>query len=178
MNLLSPPPLRRYTLPAMNHETMQIRSAAFTDAQGIFDLIKSYPYELLPRAISDIVENIDRAIVCEIEQRVVGTVSWQILPEIGAPRRPSVEIKSLAVEAGLVKTGIGTKLVKGAIERIRPLHPAQIIALTFAPNFFRRLGFVEVPKETLMHKIYSGCINCTKYDSPFTCPEIAMALAL
>jgi hypothetical protein len=29
-----------------------------------------------------------------------------------------------------------------------------------------------------MHKIYTGCINCTKYDSPFTCPEVAMALTL
>jgi hypothetical protein len=29
-----------------------------------------------------------------------------------------------------------------------------------------------------MHKIYMGCINCTKYSNPFTCPEIAMALDL
>jgi len=21
-----------------------------------------------------------------------------------------------------------------------------------------------------------GCINCAKYDSPFTCPEVAMAI--
>jgi len=29
-----------------------------------------------------------------------------------------------------------------------------------------------------MHKIYTGCINCTKYDSPFTCPEVAMVLPM
>jgi hypothetical protein len=25
-----------------------------------------------------------------------------------------------------------------------------------------------------MHKLYTGCINCTKHANPFTCPEIAM----
>jgi amino-acid N-acetyltransferase len=49
-----------------------------------------------------------------------------------------------------------------------------VIALTFAPGFFRRFGFEETSKEGLMHKLYAGCVNCTKYDSPFTCPEIAM----
>lgn len=166
------------TLSPVNTNTERIRPAEFKDAQAVFDLIKSFPNELLPRALSDIVENIDRFLVCEYEGRVIGTVSWQIMPEIGAPRRASVEIKSLAVDSKHARTGIGRKLVSCAIERIRPLDPAQIIALTFTPDFFRRLGFTEVPKATLMHKIYSGCINCTKYDSPFTCPEVAMAFTL
>jgi len=25
-----------------------------------------------------------------------------------------------------------------------------------------------------MHKLYTGCMNCTKHANPFTCPEIAM----
>ena len=25
-----------------------------------------------------------------------------------------------------------------------------------------------------MHKLYTGCINCTKHANPYTCPEIAM----
>ena len=36
----------------------------------------------------------------------------------------------------------------------------------------------EIPKEKLMHKIYMGCLNCSKYDSPFTCPEIAMVMEM
>jgi amino-acid N-acetyltransferase len=155
-----------------------IRPAGFEDAQSIFDLIKAYPNELLPRAISDITQNIDRFLVCEREGALAGAVSWQIMPEIGAPRRPSVEIKSLAVRPGLQRSGIGGALVRAAVERIRTLHPAQIIALTFTPDFFLKLGFAVVPKESLMHKIYSGCINCTKYDNPFTCPEVAVAITL
>jgi amino-acid N-acetyltransferase len=155
-----------------------VRTAGFEDVKAIFTLIKRYPQELLSRPISDIVQNVDRFLVCECEGSVVGTVSWAILPEVGAPHKPSVEIKSLAVDDGHHRAGIGSKLVKAAIRRIRVQHPAQIIVLTFTPDFFRTLGFVEVPKESLMHKIYAGCVNCSKYDNPFTCPEVAMALAL
>ena len=155
----------------------KVRPAGFEDAVGIFKLIKAFPQELLSRPLSDIVQNIDRFIVCEHKGTVVGTVSWQILPEIGAPRNPSVEVKSLAVAKGHHKAGIGSALVQAAVERIRATHPAEIVVLTFTPDFFRKLGFKETPKETLMHKIYAGCINCSKYDSPWLCPEVAMVLA-
>lgn len=158
--------------------TIKVRNAGFEDAAAMFELVKAYPNELLPRPINDIVENIDRFLVAEHRGRIVGTVSWQILPEIGFAKHPSVEIKSLAVRRRYRHRGVGTLLVKAAIERIRLLHPAQVIVLTFAPEFFRRLGFREVAKETLMHKLYMGCINCTKYDSPFTCPEVAMCLII
>jgi amino-acid N-acetyltransferase len=162
----------------MKKRAVTVRAAEFRDAETIFSLIKQYPEELLPRSMSDIVQNIDRFLVAERGGEVTGVVAWQILPEIGAPRRPSVEIQSLAVRKDLRKAGIGRTLVRGAIRRIRPLHPAQILVLTFTPEFFRKLGFRTVPKQHLMHKIYMGCINCSKYDSPFTCPEVAMALNL
>lgn len=153
-----------------------IRNAGFRDVEGIFSLIKSYPKELLPRAMSDIAENIDRSLVCESRGAIVGTVSWSILPEIGHVQHPAVEIKSLAVRKSLKKHGVGRLLVQSAIKRIRVLKPSQIIVLTFTPGFFGKMGFHEVPKASLMHKLYAGCINCTKYDSPFTCPEVAMAM--
>jgi amino-acid N-acetyltransferase len=158
---------------------VSIRAAEFHDAQPVFDLIKGFPQELLPRAISDIVQNIDRFIVAECDGAIVGAISWQIMPEIGAKESyHAVEIKSLAVDARLHQQGVGRRLVQAAIDRIRPLHTSQIVVLTFTPSFFARLGFRETPKETLMHKIYAGCINCTKYDSPFTCPEVAMVMGM
>jgi len=160
----------------MTSDSSTIRPAGFEDAEAIFALIKAYPEELVPRPVSDIVQNIDRFLVCEDNGTLVGMVSWQILPEIGAAASPTVEIKSLAVASDRRATGIGRRLVSAAVDHISPLHPAQIIVLTFHPEFFRKLGFSEVPKTALMHKIYMGCINCAKYDSPFTCPEVAMAL--
>lgn len=161
----------------MSSDSHLIRPAGFEDAEAIFALIREYPEELLPRPICDIVQNIDRFLVCELDGAVVGTISWQILPEIGAPRDPSVEIKSLAVEKSMRKGGRGGALLDSALDHIAALHPAQVIVLTFAPEFFQKAGFIKTPKEKLMHKIYMGCITCTKYDSPFSCPEIAMTLS-
>jgi amino-acid N-acetyltransferase len=155
-----------------------IRAAGFEDAAAIFALIKKYPKELLPRAISDIVQNVDRSFVAIRKDKVIGTVSWQIMPEVGAPETPSVEIKSLAVVKEYRRKGLGEALVRAAVERVKMHHPVQILVLTFTPAFFAKLGFKEVPKTRLMHKIYAGCVNCTKYDSPFTCPEVAMVLEL
>ena len=158
----------------MNATSHTIRPAGFEDAESIFKLIKRYPEELLARPISDIVQNIDRFLVCDVDSTVAGTVSWQILPEIGTPRQPSVEIQSLAVDKRYQGRGLGRALVFAALQRVDSLHPFQVIALTFSPEFFRKVGFREVPKKKIMHKLYMGCIGCTKYDSPFTCPEIAM----
>ncbi len=145
----------------------------------MFTLIKEHPETVLARPISDIVQNIDRFLVAQTDDGLMlGAISWQILPEIGAPKQPSVEIKSLCVKPGAQRRGIGRRLVKGALRRIRPLQPVQAIVLTFSPEFFAQFGFQKVPKEKLMHKIYAGCINCTRYDSPFTCPETAMTLDL
>jgi len=132
-----------------------LRPATFMDARAIYHIIREHSDNLVPRPISDVVQNIDRFLVAVAEGgRVVGTVAFAILPEIG----------------------VGRALVVAQLRRIHPLHPAQVLVLTFTPDFFARLGFREVEKSTLMHKIYMGCINCTKHESPFTCPEIAMVL--
>jgi amino-acid N-acetyltransferase len=164
----------------MNDDTTDgaIRHARFGDAKAIFGIIRDHPDELVPRPMGDILQNIDRFLVAEVGGAVAGCVSWGILPEPGSVRHPSVEIKTLAVDPAFRGRRLGQALVKRVIEEIRPFRPEQIIVLTFAPDFFRRFGFVETPKEQLMHKIYSGCANCTRYESPFTCPEIAMSLNL
>lgn len=152
-----------------------VRPAAFRDAAGIVRLVRNHPEELVPRSISDVLQNIDRFYVAEAGDAIVGVVSWGILPELGAARHPSIELKTLAVDAAWRGRGIGAALVRRALDRIAELHPEQVLALTFAPEFFRKFGFAEVSKEKFMHKLYTGCANCTRYDNPFTCPEIAMA---
>ena len=112
------------------------------------------------------------------DSRTFEALAMRVLPEIGEPKQPSVELESLAVRSDCQTSGMGKALVEEAIRRIRPLHPAQIIALTFHPEFFKKLGFKEIEKKSLIHKIYMGCVSCTKYDSPFTCPEVAVAYSL
>lgn len=158
--------------------THTIRSANLKDAEQIFDLIREHKEDLISRPMGDIIQNIDRFYVAEVAGKVVGCAAYQILPEIGVPERASVEIQSVAVHAGYRRHHIGSQIVKHILERVRVFDPAQAIVLTFAPEFFGALGFKRIEKTQVMHKLYMGCINCTKHANPFTCPEIAMALDL
>ncbi len=161
----------------MPQAQIKIRTASLEDARNIFQLIQNNIDQLVPRSTSDIVQNIDRFLVAELlTGELVGVVCYAFYPEIGEPTKSCVEIKSVCVRRDLRKHGLGKQLVLAQIERLKKYKPSQIVVLTFAPEFFEKLGFKKVSKETLMHKLYIGCINCTKHESPFTCPEIAMAL--
>lgn len=155
-----------------------IRPAHLDDAQAIFELIRRHSDELIVKPLGDIIGNIDRFMVCEAGGVIYGCASWKIIPEIGEPKNASVEVQSVAVEEVLRGNDAGTKLVKTILESVKRFDPLQAIVLTFAPEFFRKLGFREIPKSSVMHKLYMGCINCTKHANPFTCPEIAMAYDL
>ncbi len=159
-------------------QEINIRAAGFEDAAPIFSLIQSAADCLLPRSLGDLIQNIDRCLVARKESLIVGTVSWQILPEIGRCTNPAVEIKSLVIRDSERGRGLGRRLVSAAIDRIAVFRPCEIIVLTFTPDFFARLGFKVTSKERLMHKLYMGCMNCTRFESPFTCPEVAMSLSM
>ena len=152
-----------------------LRAARLADADRIFALIREHADMLVPKPMGDIVASIDRFVVAEIGGEVVGCAAYSILPEIGAAERATVELQSVAVVASHRKLGIGRALVESLLKRIAAFQPADALVLTFAPAFFSKLGFSEVPKSKVMHKLYSGCLHCTKHADPFTCPEIAMA---
>lgn len=161
----------------MNNDLL-IRPAVLKDSVSIFDLIRGHKEDLITRPLGDIIQHIDRFIVCEIDGKLVGCASFAILPEIGFPERASVEVQSVAVDKSYRRQHIGSKLVNTILEKIRRFEPFHVIVLTFAPEFFSSLGFHKIPKTQVMHKLYMGCVNCTKHANPFTCPEIAMAIDL
>jgi amino-acid N-acetyltransferase len=158
--------------------THTIRSAVLKDAEQIFNLIRAHNEDLISRPMGDVIQNIDRFFVADVDGKVVACAAYQVLPEIGVPERASVEIQSVAVAADYRRHHVGTQIVRHILERIKVFEPAQAIVLTFAPDFFGSIGFRRIEKTQVMHKLYMGCINCTKHANPFTCPEIAMALDL
>lgn len=151
-----------------------IRSAKLADAEKIFALIHLNRDQLVPRSMGNIVENIDRFQVAVCGSDIIGCATYQIHPEIGDAEAATVEIQSVAVRAPYRRAGVGKALIESVIEKVTPVGPKEFIVLTFAPEFFTSLGFAEIPKTKVMHKLYTGCINCTKHKNPFTCPEIAM----
>lgn len=151
-----------------------IRAAALKDAEKIFAMIDLNKDRLVPRSMGNIVENIDRFLIAESAGEMVGIATYQVHPEIGSPENATVELQSLAVKSAFRGKGIGRQLVEAIAEKVKAINPKEIVVLTFTPEFFSTLGFKEIPKTQIMHKLYTGCINCTKHTDPYTCPEKAM----
>ena len=163
-------------MPTMNKiPTFTLRSARLSDAERVFALIRNHSDLLIPKPMGDIVASVDRFVVAEADGNIIGCATYSILPEIGAAERATVEVQSVAVSEPYRKLGVGRALVESVLKRIESFSPADALVLTFAPEFFAKLGFSEIPKSKVMHKLYSGCIHCTKHADPFTCPEIAMS---
>ena len=152
----------------------KIRAATLKDAERIYALVSLNRDMLVPRSLGNIVESIDRFVLAECEGEMAGCAAYQVHPEIGQPEAATVEIVSVAVRSPYRRQGIGRALVEGVAARVSAFGPKEVLVLTFAPEFFASLGFHEIPKNKVMHKLYTGCINCTKHADPFTCPEIAM----
>jgi len=47
----------------------------------------------------------------------------------------------------------------------------KIFTLTYQAGFFRKQGFADIDKSQLPHKIWSDCLNCTKFPD---CDEEAL----
>ncbi len=146
-----------------------IRKARIPDAKPIHRLLLTYAKEglMLSRSLSEIYEEIRDFYVYEVDGAVVGTVCLHICWEDLA------EVRSLAVDEGQGGKGIGRDLVKSCLSEARELGLKKVFALTYKPGFFSKLGFHEIEKSELPHKIWGDCMRCPKFPE---CDEIAMSI--
>ncbi len=146
---------------------MKVRSAKISDAEAIYALINFYAERdrMLFRPLADIYENLQAFTVAELEGKVVGCCSLQIIWSDLA------EIKSLAVDEANTDKGLGKMLVAAAVEQAGQMGLPKIFALTLRPEFFEKLGFSVVEKDTLPMKVWSDCAKCPKQQN---CDEIAV----
>jgi amino-acid N-acetyltransferase len=78
----------------------------------------------------------------------------------------------VAVKPGLLGWGLGRRLVEALIEEGRKLGLKELLVLTYAKPFFEKLGFKEIPKESIPEKkIWSDCIKCKFFP---VCNEVAL----
>ncbi len=141
------------------------------DVKEMQRLVKLYSMrgEMLPRSLSDLYDNIRDFFVSVQKGKVVGICALHVCWEDLA------EIRSLAVDEKVRRRGIGAKLVKACLEEAVILGACRIFALTYHPDFFGRLGFKEVDKSVLPHKIWTDCLKCVKFPD---CDEIALVKEL
>ena len=81
------------------------------------------------------------------------------------------EVRSLFVTEELRGQKLGRKLVEACLDEALTFGVTKVFTLTYQTEFFSRLGFTELPKESLPQKIWTDCIHCPKFPN---CDEIAM----
>jgi amino-acid N-acetyltransferase len=151
-----------------------IRKAIIRDIRPIHKLLSYYAERglLLPRSLSELYDHLRDFFVLEDddqESTVLGVCALGICWEDLA------EIRSLAVVENQKRKKIGTKLVEACIGEAHSLGVKKVFTLTYAPDFFSKLGFREVKKSILPHKIWADCLKCPKFPD---CDETAMLIEL
>ncbi len=144
-----------------------LRKAKPKDAVKIHELVNEYAKEglLLPLSLNKLYDNIRDFWVYEEGGEIVGCAALHIVWEDLA------EIRSLAVKREHHKKGVGKKLVLRCLEEAKEYDLKRVFVLTYQVEFFKKLGFRELDKRLLPHKVWSDCINCPKFP---TCDETAM----
>ena len=148
-----------------------VRAAVPADIPAIQALLAHYSAmgDLLPRTKTDLAANLEHFLVVTEHDQVVACGSLEhFTPELA-------EVRSLMVHESQKGAGLGRLIVEHLIERARNTETRRIMALTYVPDFFHRLGFRTVSKEIFPEKIWGICVNCYKFHN---CDEIAVLLEL
>jgi len=149
-----------------------IRKAKISDIPDIHSILTHFGDKglLLPRSLSDLYDHLrDYSVFVNDEGNIVATcalhISWENL----------AEIRSLAVIEQFQGRGIGSALVEFAISEALTLEIYRVFTLTYQPVFFKKIGFKEVDKKILPHKVWSDCLKCPKFPD---CDEVALMIEL
>jgi amino-acid N-acetyltransferase len=150
---------------------IKIRPAVVQDVKAMHALINHYAKEreMLPRSLNSIYENIQEYLVAMEKDKLVGCcslhVSWEDL----------AEVKSLAVELNARGKGLGSKLVKTCHKNALSLGVQKVFCLTYRPGFFEKLGYKQISRDELPHKVWGECINCPHFPD---CGEVPLIIDL
>jgi amino-acid N-acetyltransferase len=121
---------------------------------------------ILPRSDDEIATNIRSYVLACDKDEIVGFCALHIHTSSLA------EIRSLIVREDIRGNQVGECLVKTAIEEAIKLKLKQVLCLTYKQTFFEKLGFQEIPKESLPeHKIWADCIKCKHFP---VCNEVSL----
>lgn len=150
-----------------------LRKARIGDVREIQKMLAAQAQQghLLPRSLSELFDNLRDIFVYvdEEEKGILGTCSMHICWEDLA------EIRSLVVRETHRRQGVGRRLVEACISEAVTLGVYRIFVLTYQIEFFQKMGFREVDKTSLPHKIWADCLKCVKFPE---CDETAMLLEL
>jgi len=121
---------------------------------------------ILPRSDDECATNIRSYLLAYHEEELVGFCALHIHTSSLA------EIRSLIVKKDMRGKKIGINLVLKSLEEAKHLQLEEVLCLTYQQSFFEKLGFFEIPKESLPeHKIWADCIKCKHFP---VCNEVSL----
>jgi len=121
---------------------------------------------ILDRSDDEIATNIRSYTLALFDGELIGFTALHIHTSYLA------EIRSLIVKDGFRGQKIGEKLINKVLDEAKSLGVQRVLSLTYKQSFFERLGFVEIPKESLPeHKIWADCIKCKHFP---VCNEVSL----
>lgn len=144
-----------------------IRKARMDDVPAIRNLVNIYADqgEMLAISLNNVYDRLRDFFVYEKDDKIVGSVALHFVWEnLG-------EVRSLAVAKEEQGQGIARELVNAAIEEAKDYTCSRIFTLTYVPEFFKKLGFSDIDKNELPHKVWADCINCPKFPD---CGEVPL----
>ena len=149
-----------------------LRHATIADVPEIARLISHFAGQgkMLFRSHAELYETLRDFTVFEAPDspgRIAGVCALEIV------WADMAELKSLAVTPSCHGRGIGRQLVETVLQEARDLKIQRVFALTYEPDFFKKMGFYTVDREALPLKVWSDCAKCPKRDG---CDEIAMVM--
>ncbi len=146
---------------------MEVEKARIGDAPQIHKLVNYFATkgEMLPRALSEIYENIRDFFVVRVDDQLIACAALHIYWSNIA------EIRGVAVSEDSQHQGIGASLVEACLREANGLGIAQIFCLTYKPGFFEKLGFLRVDSAELPRKVWGECYRCPKFPN---CDEVAL----
>ncbi len=123
---------------------------------------------ILFRSDDEVANNIRSYTLAKDGDKVIGFVALHI------HAADLAEVRSLIVDDGYRGKKIGAALVKHTIKEAKTLGIEQLFTLTYQKDFFEKLSFSEIPKESLPeHKIWADCVKCKHFP---ICDEIALII--
>jgi len=144
-----------------------LRHARVDDVADMLELVNGLAADgvMLPRSPASVVENLRDFVVATVDGKFAGcgalAIIWTDL----------AEVRSIAVLPELRKHGVGKRIAEKLLEVAEDLGIARVMAFTYVPGFFERLGFRIVEHAHLPHKVFNDCLNCPKFHK---CDEIAV----
>jgi len=151
-----------------DHGTGRIRPAKATDVEKIYSLVKGNAEQglMLPRSKYKIFSRLQGFVVLENEaQEIIGCGALVIL------WGDLAEIQSLVVAPHKRGMGYGKQIVEALIQQAAALALPKVLSLTYQVEFFAKLGFQQIDRDSFPRKIWGECLECPKLES---CDEIAM----